>query len=456
MTDDEVQWEFEIAPADCGAWRLPPGVARAEASATVLKVDRWGRRRAMDIVERWRAADIGEHSASVVADAHEALFSPQPQATEHPADPHRAAWWQQLMETPEYQALHRQTCLSPALSELAAARICASWAEYAAAHGPPAQGGESGGEEPVADTVARIRSTARALADAGESVATARALTAGVGMGDPGSLSPQAVTDCFRRVRDNPALRAIMEMAGRALALCRALQWAKTTHSRDDMVGVERSGEIARLLPSELTQLGSGVPELELLALHRLVSRQALSRKYSGKAPEGRGPLVVSIDESGSMRGEPIALAKGIALTMAWLAHHQRRWIMLAGFAGGAEATRYVAPPADLKALLDNIEHFWGGGTTLEAPLKTVPSWWPELQPPEGRTDHIIITDAVVNVGASQIAAYRAWAAKHQVKTYGIVVGQRDAGSLRGVCDRFWTLEALSLEAGAVQEILSV
>ena len=455
-----------ILPTDIGA--APVAVPESE---TVLAVDRWGQRRAADIAERWQAeSDLATLASDVpaLADAHEALFSPAPVAAEWPADASRAAWWKQMMETPEYRALHNQTMLEPELAEIAAAQVCREWAAYAEQHQPessrsPATAGQEppaagSDEEPIQDTLARMRSTAKALQKAQGEVQTAKDTAAGIGAGDAGTLDPATLRAMFKRVRDDQLLRAIMDMAGRMRSLCRALQRSKVRHGRDDTVGVELGGDITRLVPSELLQLGCGIPEVELQALYRVATRQALCREYRGREKVGRGPIVVSVDESASMEGERTTAAKGLALALAWLAHHQKRWIMLAGYSGDARCTRYVAAPgkSEPAKLLDWCSHLWNGGTVLDGPLATVPGWWPEVRPPKGKVDHIIITDGEVSLPSAMRDSYRAWASAEQVKTYGIIIGCRNAGGIREVADRVWCLPDLNIDSAAVTEVLSI
>lgn len=98
----------------------------------------------------------------------------------------------------------------------------------------------------------------------------------GLGPGSPGSNDPRAVAALFRRVRSDPALRRVCELAGRFRRVARSKQRLKQTHGLDDVVGVEPGGEVGRLLPVELARLA--VPELELDALRRIVERQAVCR----------------------------------------------------------------------------------------------------------------------------------------------------------------------------------
>jgi uncharacterized protein with von Willebrand factor type A (vWA) domain len=459
---------FNDKPDDNGAQLAPIGTPAAAPapSPTVLEVDRWTMRRADDIAARWQetSVPVPAQGAPVIADAHEALFSPQPRPAKLPADTLRAAWMSQLMETAEYRALHAQTCLHPELAEIGAAQLCQQWDEYAEQQpdpvdrpeGAPAPGADG---EPIADTLERMRSTGKALEAAREDVDTAQSMSAGLGMGAAGApIDPQTFREHFNRVRSDSTLRAILNMAGRMIVMAKALQRQKVKHGRDDVVGVELGGDIGRLIPTELLALNSGIEGIELLALQRIAERRAMCREYRGVEKKGRGPIIVTVDESGSMSGPKIIAAKALALAMAWLAHHQRRWIMLAGFSGGSEGTRLIAPPGklDQAALMDWCAHFYGGGTTLDVPLDRVPSWYDEARAPEGKTDCILITDAIVSAPRQLIENYKAWAARAKAQTYAIVIGENSAGDLTQICERIFCVPQLDLDTLAVSEMLSI
>lgn len=465
--------------AEAGA-EAPAGLTFAEGAApvtsttgettpTVLDVDRWGRSKGEELAEAWKTADVADHHPDVVSDAHAALFEPEPKPSPRPADEGRAVWWKQLMETPAYQALHGKTVLDSGLSELAAKSLCDQWKEYIVENPPPPPPKEGepprpkpgSPDEPLADAIKRVRSTSKALSEAAETVETAREAAAGLGLGGEGApLDPKTLAKYYERVRNDDFLKRLMQMAGRMRTLCQSLQRTKTQHGRDDTVGVELSGDVSRLVPSELAQLACGIPELELLALDRVARKQSLSRQYRGLERLGKGPIVVVVDESGSMDGEPVMTAKAIALALAWLARRQKRWIALVGFSGGTGYNRIAFPPHkyDQEKLLDWLEHFFSGGSDRDIPVKELPQDWPKLKLeglPEGKTDVIMITDAIAHVPKPMIEAYRTWAKAEQARTYGIVIGQADAGDLGGIADRHWCVPDLS-GGSAVEAVLSI
>lgn len=468
MTEQDLNALLAEQPENADGAASDSGIATQQLkpeSPTVLSLDRWNLRRGNEVAQEWAEHEIGEVDPLIVADAHATVFEPEPQLAERTADKSRAAWWRQLMETPEYRALRGTTCLDDDLSSIAAKSICDQWVQYAAEEQEPGEGEPEPGSdgEDISKSLARIRSTAAALGAAKDSVEAAQDLSAGLGMGSGGGqLDRQALAKYFKQVQNSDMLRSILAMAGRMRKLCQSLQRQKTHATRGEVTGIELCGDIARLVPMELAKVAGAIPELELLSLLQLSQRRSLGYKHKKNEPKKSGPIVVCVDESGSMNGEKIIAAKGLAMALAWLASHQNRWIALVGFAGGTEGTRLALPPRhnQQEQLIEWLLHFYGGGTTMDVPLAELPTtYWPEFMASgaaAGKTDVILITDAIVNCDEPMRAAYLKWAAAEQVKTYGIVIGGDSAGDLESICSRCWSLPELGMDTDAVQDVLSI
>jgi len=100
--------------------------------------------------------------------------------------------------------------------------------------------------------------------------------------------------------------------------------------------------------------------------------------------------------------------------------------------------------------------HFYSGGTTLDVPIRELPqSYWGELGCPPGKTDVIIITDALVHAPEKDLEFWNTWRQQEQVKSYGIIIGN-EPGDLSKVCDRCWTVDAIGVEQDCVSELLSL
>ena len=145
--------------------------------------------------------------------------------------------------------------------------------------------------------------------------------------GAGGATSLAEVRARFDRVQRSTRLRIIMELAGRFRLAAQAAQRRKVIHGRDDVVGVVMDNDLGRILPHELAALDD--PDLEYDVLRRYLERGLMCREYRGVEARNRGPIFICIDESISMDGRSIALAKAFALGMGWIAQHQNRWFGL-------------------------------------------------------------------------------------------------------------------------------
>jgi hypothetical protein len=361
-----------------------PETPASDASPTALVLDSWGRRKGEELLvsnERIKALQL---SVDAVADFHAAAFEPSPLLQANCVDALRRDFLEQLLQTPDYRALHQTTMLNGPASEIAACSFAEQFARLK----------EKDKEKPGAEKrdfqMSTLRAVGRAVDEASKEVEelTEAVGALGMGPGAPGSNDPHAIAALYRRVRSSKTLRRICELAGRYRRVAMSRQRQKATHGLDDMVGVTLDGDLGRLLPVELAKLA--VPELELDTLRRIVERQAMCRDYRGFEPVAKGPLLVVVDESGSMHGDKVHTAKALALALAWVARHQKRWIALISYSGGTGERLLALPPGrwDEVALLDWLCSFIGGGSHLDVPLRELPDYYRRLNAPRGKTFH--------------------------------------------------------------------
>jgi uncharacterized protein with von Willebrand factor type A (vWA) domain len=329
---------------------------------------------------------------------------------------------------------------------------------------PGGKAGQPGGPgDDMAGEMATMRAVVSALKDAQQQVEEMQdaASACGMGSGAPGSNDPKAIAQVFRRIRGNAMLKRICELAGRYRRLAQSRQRQKALHGYDDMVGVVMDGDVGRLLPHELAMLAD--PEFEDDAMRRLVERQSMCREYRGVEPVAKGPVVVVVDESGSMRNDhKIETAKALALAMAWVARHQKRWCALVAFAGGTAGRTLVLPPGRWNdhALMNWLEEMIGGGTECDVPLVELPNrYWPEflkqgLQ--RGKTDVICITDGIIEVPSDVRDNFIAWKQREKARMTTLAIGTESRGSLEGVSDEVFCVPSLDVNETAVQKVLSI
>ncbi|HEX4607090.1 MAG TPA: hypothetical protein VH092_02710 [Urbifossiella sp.] len=443
------------APAETGVVAPTAGpAAPARASPTALEVDEWGLRRGRDLVaesDRLRAAGTDAFAA---ADFFAAGFDPDPRLTEACTDPLRHRFVRQLLDTPEYHALHAATRLDDTAAGIAATHFAEQFAALQAEE-KARTGRATGAGDALTDEMATLRAVGRAVAEAGKEVTELRDAAGAFGMGPgmPGANDPAAVAGLFRRVRGDPALRRICELAGRFRRVAQSKQRLKSSHGLDDVVGVEPGGDVGRLLPAELARLV--VPELELDALRRIAERQALCREHHAAEPVGKGPVIVCLDESGSMAGEKVHTAKALAL--AWVARHQRRWAALVAYSGDSGERLLPLPPGrwDEARLADWLAAFIGKGSEIDIPVRELPRMYAELKAPVGITDVVFVTDARCRLPADVAAGFVAWKAAVRARLVSLVIDS-PPGDLAAVSDEVHTVHALAPDDDAVGRVLGL
>ena len=432
-----------------------PSKPEVPPETTALKLDKFSLRRGKE----WAQDEIGsrvlpsidpDSRDGLAADFLAAAWEPEPRLAENTLQEARKAFLEAMMQTPEYERLHRDTRLDEVASEMAAASFVKSWIEHTSKDEP---------EDELEREAANYGAAKLAVESASKDVNDLQDMRAACGIGGDGSeggtMGADETLKLFQQVKSNHRLREIVKLSGRYIRMAQSMQRNKTVHGADEVVGIEMGDDIRRIVPSELLYLDD--EDLELDFFRRFADKSLMQRELRSVESEQAGPIVLVVDESGSMSGEPIHNAKAMALAFLWIAQHQKRWACLVGFAGGTRGNYLVVPPGprDTAGLMEWLSHFYGGGTCVDVPLEELPSKWTELGCPAGKTDIIQITDALVRAPDAMVKSFNAWKAANQVKMNTIVIGA-EPGDLEKVSDRWWSIDELNLESQGVSECLSV
>lgn len=102
------------------------------------------------------------------------------------------------------------------------------------------------------------------------------------------------------KVLKNKSLHKLAEMAGRFQRLALHYQSSKVKHGADEIVDTELGNNLNRIVPSELIYLDD--PDLESLFYLKYSQRNLLQFKMEGKDKKAKGPIIICIDNSGSMQ----------------------------------------------------------------------------------------------------------------------------------------------------------
>jgi Mg-chelatase subunit ChlD len=233
-------------------------------------------------------------------------------------------------------------------------------------------GGDSPSDGPSdSDIRAALRKAARSARDAVQDAESAiEGMAPGIGVSrNNGPADLKAIREAHEKLKGSSRLKRIAQLAGRFERIAASKARSKVKPGVGEIHGVGLGDDISRLLPSELVQLKH--PRLRLSFMARLLEKRALTYAMQGREPQGKGPIVVLLDESGSMREDGRDIwSKAVALALLSQASKARRAYHVVAFNGAVIREVSIEPgkgtPADIQEALD---HRCRGGTDFNAPI---------------------------------------------------------------------------------------
>lgn len=222
--------------------------------------------------------------------------------------------------------------------------------------------------------------------------------------------------------------------------------------------GIKRSGNIARMLPSESVLLNHARLKLAWYARH--VERALLTCEDDDHSREvvleqeetwqtnrhplpdrrlGMGPLIVCVDTSGSMAGAKEQVAKATVLEAMRVAHAQKRPCYVCAFGGPDEVIerelRLTEP--GLESLIGFMTQTFHGGTDIAEPIERAIARVHEAT--WQFADLLIATDGEFGVTRETEANIQAAVEKLGLRVQGILIGDRETIGMRRICtDIYW------------------
>jgi hypothetical protein len=424
-------------------------VTRTESGAYVFAVDRWDIAHAEELVEDgvvgmsqvWQATDC------VAMFFHEELIR---------ADkPCASRMWEgvveRYMDTKEFQELRQATVGNIEATKEAARAFCRIDFNDKVNPAPT--------ESQIWDCVrGAIHCSQQVVEQRNERNELAKAFGCDDSDSNQKTLSASQVDRIQQAIHEHgnsEQLRNIMKLAGRYRRMAQSVQRTKTSHGQDEIVGVEPDNDLSRLLSTELARLGD--EDLELDFLRRFVESQTICHTMCGSEKLGAGPIVVVVDESGSMRENgKIENAKAFALAMAWIARHQNRTCMLVSFAKSPDSLEdipccVIRPGAWAgDSLVEWLGSFLGGGTHMTVPLSTVPfTLWDRCNV-DGRSDMILLSDGITTITKQMQDKFLAWKKEKQVRVYSLLIGSEGSTALQSISDDCKVVSELSVDNNAL------
>ena len=231
-------------------------------------------------------------------------------------------------------------------------------------------------------------------------------------------------------LKQNPKIKRVAEWAGRFKAIARKKQKSKHVASveRD---GIVQGANPELLLPMELAMLSNPITKLDFY--RRFTEKQTLQYSPEGKDSAGKGPIILCLDQSGSMDGEK-EQAAGFSLAIAMIARRQRRDFAYIPFSSSVGKTmifhRGKMPVTDMVRIATEFMH---GGTDFERPLDAALEIIKKKSQFKN-ADIVFVTDGSANVSDEFMQEYNQVKKKLKFQCMGCVLG---GGSQQSELEKF-------------------
>jgi uncharacterized protein with von Willebrand factor type A (vWA) domain len=235
------------------------------------------------------------------------------------------------------------------------------------------------------------------------------------------------------------------------------VQRTKTDHAPDEIAGVRLGDDLPLVLPSEFSRLAD--PALEDGFYADYTQQKLIQYEIRSYKKQGQGPIILALDESGSMSGERDTWAKAVTLAFLLIAGRQKRDMTVLHFSGPGNLTIHHFPQgrATTEEIITCMEHFFGGGTVFDG-------WMAEAlrrvnAAQHNKADVICVTDGVAGVSDAVEAQWQQARREREMRAYGVLIGGgAGAGLLARVSDALCTLDNLRDESdlATLQTIFAV
>ncbi|CAI8946825.1 VWA domain-containing protein [Brevibacillus sp. IT-7CA2] len=250
-------------------------------------------------------------------------------------------------------------------------------------------------------------------------------------------------------LKNTPKLKKIAEWAGRFKAIAQRKQRSKTKVAITRK-GVTTGNNVEQLLPSEIMFYMN--PSTKEDFLRRYAEGQTMQYDTRGRQRAGKGPIILCLDQSGSMRTLD-EQSKGFALALMMIARKQKRDFALINFSNHAESFEYPKGKITPQDLITLATRFMNGGTNFNRAL--IESVRILEKSKFKKADICFITDGEDDVSPDYLAHFTEIKKQKDFQVLSVVLGNGNDESLRQFSDQVVSASSI-LEESVMEKAFSI
>lgn len=136
------------------------------------------------------------------------------------------------------------------------------------------------------------------------------------------SMDPRKRYELAEKFR-TPNMKKLAERVGKMRRFALGVRHERVIDSQEEIYDVELGNDIRRILRSQFVFLSDPVAKLEFY--RRYHDQELLQFKLRGHEKAGKGPVIIAIDKSGSMSGDPFDWAMAVAEALRRISEDEDR-----------------------------------------------------------------------------------------------------------------------------------
>ncbi len=283
----------------------------------------------------------------------------------------------------------------------------------------------------------------------------------GFGKGDQ-PLTTKDKIALAQRVGQSKRLQQLAQLCGRFTRIALAVQRSRVQHPPDEVTNITFGDDLELVLPSELALLAD--PDLEDLFFLRFAEKSLLQYELIGSEKQGRGPIIVALDESSSMTstfgGSPYSKelwSKAVTLALLAIARLQKRDFVVIHFAsrGQLQLHRFPKGEGSYPDVIAAMDSFFGGGTDFEPWMEQALTLVEEAA--LNKADVICVSDGLAEIDRATLERWQRVRKLREMRAYAVLIGTNEGAEvLASLTDALLTLANLGEDTDVLQTIFAV
>lgn len=256
----------------------------------------------------------------------------------------------------------------------------------------------------------------------------------------------------LEKIRNSPTLKQFTDLIGRYKEAALVEQKRKSKEISIELESIKTGKDFQDALPSEKMALCNEITKKDFE--RKMTENQLLTYDKESHYQKHKGPIIICIDESGSMQGDKETWAKALAVGILEIAQNQKREFACIPYDSRVRKVIEIKKDEiNPQKILEIAEEKASGGTDFESPLREASKLIDKSN--FKQADIVFITDGDCGVSDRFIRDFKKLKEDKDFKALGVLVdyGHSSNATLNDICDSVTTISKIADAKNANSEV---